>query len=357
MTALKEIAMEILQFVAGHPQLAFAAILLFLPVGLFCGAVALHAVLTGRAVTLGPLKIGPSSPRRQRSTALPPFETERHSPPEIEGRRLFEYEGYYPIDIAPSTNKPTLNRDIFRRAMKLLTADTSDRIAAMDLVYLREHNLRFYGDVLAPEDQEAYDKLVQKYHLESFREHVDQDDERLFGNYKRLVGDIGKTLNGTHVEIVLHNVRNPLRSIIAAYGTAGISDRQINDPSTRFVVQYLKNQGRSLYEALESGGEIAYLKQFTREKQVKATTIPIYDHVLGLVGLICINIDIDTIISFSAAERKMFIEAFTRNSGRTPSFELEAWGLATNDAAKPAASDAVAPPPCLGPVVRGTSNI
>jgi predicted transcriptional regulator YheO len=350
-------SLEILQFVAAHPYVTFVALLLLLPLVMFCGAVALQAVLTGRAVTLGPLKIGPSNPRRQRSAASQSFENERHAAPEIEGRRLFEYAGHYPIDIAPNTNKPTLNRDIFRRAMKFLTVDTSDPVAAMDLVYLREHNLRFYGDVLGPEDKEAYDKLIQKYHLVSFRQHVDQDDERLFGNYKRLVSDIGKTLNGTHVEIVLHNVRNPLRSIIAAHGTAGISDRQINDPSTRFVVQYLKNQGRTLYEALESGGEIAYLKQFTRQKQVKATTIPIYDHILGLVGLICINIDIDAIKAFDGAERKAFIEAFVNNSGRTPAFEREAWGLPTSEVAKPEVANAVVPSHFLGSAVRENAHI
>src|SRR5262245_38855679 len=51
----------------------------------------------------------------------------------IEGRRLFEYKGLYPIDIAPGTNIPSLNADTFDNALDHLLTKAYDRLAAMDL--------------------------------------------------------------------------------------------------------------------------------------------------------------------------------------------------------------------------------
>jgi len=67
-----------------------------------------------------------------------------HSPrlKRIQGRRLFQYPGYYPIDLEPGTNRPLANRDTYAKAVEyLLDPSRFDRLAAMDLVYLRADNL------------------------------------------------------------------------------------------------------------------------------------------------------------------------------------------------------------------------
>jgi predicted transcriptional regulator YheO len=241
----------------------------------------------------------------------------------IPGRRLFEYEGFYPIDIAPGTNAPSLNSKIFLKALRYFLRERNDRLAAMDLVFLREDNKRHTVDVLPPDQSALYDKLISKYHLRRFSENFSQDTDRLFRNVIRIVNDLGDTLAGLHCEILLHDVRNPLHSVIAARNSEIVSGRRLGAHSTRFVVQYLKNQGKHLLEDMASGSKVAYPKQFTKDKQVKATTTPVYDDQYGLVGLLCFNIDIDAVKALTPIEQREFFENYVRTFGETPEFEKE----------------------------------
>lgn len=240
----------------------------------------------------------------------------------IEGKRLFQHAGYYPIKLANGTNIPSLSRDIFLKAIKYFS-QREDRLAATDLVYLREDNLRFgEADVLLDRDLKLYARLIQKYELDSFITNLHSEHDRLFRNFIRLVDEIGDTLKGIKLEVVLHNVRNPVHSVIAARNTDGISNRKVGDPSTRFVVDYLKNQGRLLMKSIECSGKVAYLKQFNGKKFVKATTTPLYDRKYGLIGILCINIDIGAV---HAIENRpgAFFKMYLRNSGTTPGFEQD----------------------------------
>lgn len=246
----------------------------------------------------------------------------------IEGKRLFQHEGYYPIDIAPGTNIPSLNPEIYLKAIKyLLEEDNYDRLAAMDLVYLREDNLVEEGDVLSYTDLPLYENLIKRYSLQEFVSNFREENKRVFRNFVRIVNDIGATLKDVYLEILLHDVRNPIRSIIAARNSEHISGRKLYDPSTRFVVQYVKNQGRLLIKEMEAGSKVGYLKQFHHTKQVKATTTPLYHDRYGLIGILCINIDIDAVKGLDAQGRDKFFENYVKNSGYTPRFEKEDWGL------------------------------
>jgi predicted transcriptional regulator YheO len=256
---------------------------------------------------------------------------DREGAERIEGRRLFEHEGYYPIDIAPGTNLPSLNSEVFGRAIRHFLVDEHyDRLAAMDLVYLREDNLDLLGgdDVLLANDRPDYEQLVEKYGLLRFIENFRHENERVFGNFIRVVNDIGDTLSGVHCEILLHNVRNPLRSIIAARNCDEVSGRRLFDPSTRFVVQFVRNQGKLLIKAMKGEGKVSYLKQFDRTSRVKATTTPLYHDVYGLVGILCVNIDIDTVNALDDAGLRRFREKYVENTGVTPAFEKNAWDVA-----------------------------
>jgi hypothetical protein len=243
---------------------------------------------------------------------------------EVSGKRLFEYADYYPIDLERVTNLPSVNADRYHKAVKhFLKDEHDDKLAAVDLVFLREDNLvPGKDDILKSATSSGhYKELVRKYDLMEFIEDIEATKQRLFRNYIRLVDDLGNTLKGVYFEILLHNVMNPIRSIIAVRNSEELSKRKLHDPSTRFVVQFVKDQGRNLYREFEKGSKVAYLKQFNHTKEVKATTTPIYHPRYGLIGILCANIDIDAIKRLDEAGEREFFENYIRIGGETPDFE------------------------------------
>lgn len=246
---------------------------------------------------------------------------------ELIGKRLFQYEGYYPIDI-DEKNEPSLNANRFVSAMEYFLKDENeDYLAITDLIYLREDNLNHIGDILKNQKAKSlYEEILRKYKLENFVSNF-HEQEKIYENYVRLVEDIGDTLKNVYMEILLHNVRNPLRSIIALRNTGNISGRQKFDPSTRFVVQLVKNQGKMLMQAMSSGSKVSYTKQFNKTKKVKATTTPLHHEKYGLVAILCINIDIDAVEKLKPKEKEEFFKNYIKNSGHTPEFEKDAWGV------------------------------
>lgn len=246
----------------------------------------------------------------------------RHEEGRVEGKRLFQHSGFYPI-VLSEENIPSLSQSIFEKAIKRFLKDKHyDRLAAMDLVYLREDNFPDKKDILSDEGLRQYNKLVKKYDLHKYIESFREENERIFSNFKRLVNNIGDTLSNVHMELVLHNARNPIRSVVALRNTRGISNRKMFDPSTRFVVQYVENQGRQLIKAMEGGSKVGYLKHLGPGRQVKATTIPLYDERYGLVGILCLNIDIESVNSLDAKGRDEFFKNYLKITGPPPEFEI-----------------------------------
>lgn len=294
---------DVLKTIVANPPLAFA-LLALIAAGM---ALIWYVIHSKRELSLWPLRIGPGAVFSQTR---------------IKGNRLFQHTGYYPIDIEPVTNNPRLNSETYVKAMIYLLESVDDRLAAMDLVYLREDNRQAFGDVLPREYHPTYDRLLKKYDLQEFRKNVTSETDRLFRNAERIINDLGATLRGIRCEFVLHDVRNPLRSIVALANTREVSSRRLHDPSTRFVVNYLKHQGRHLIE-LEQGSHVAYKKWFLKTKQVKATTTPLFDERYGLIGLLCVNIDIDVINAMTDSEKEDFFEAYTQTSGITPEYERD----------------------------------
>lgn len=246
----------------------------------------------------------------------------------VQGLRLFQHEGYYPIDVEQGTNNPSLNPEIFMKAVKYFLFEKNDRLAVTDLVYLREDNLTHIGDIIKNDaDLQMYNKLVSKYNLKKFLNEFQIEQNKIFDNYVRIVNDFGDTFKDTHMEILLHNIRNPLRSIVALRNTEKISGRQKFDPSTRFVVQFVKNQGKMLMEEMTKGSKVRYLKQFNKTKKVKATTTPLFHERYGLIGILCVNIDIDSVSKMKKKDIDKFISDYIYNTGQTPDFEKEIWGV------------------------------
>jgi len=242
-------------------------------------------------------------------------------PVTIAGKRLFEYKGYYPIDLIDGRN-PVFSKTIFFKAIEYFSKHRDD-MAATDLVYLWEANRGHIDDSFTDDETDQYNNFINHYNIRHFLNEFESEHKRIFSNYIKLVNEIGATLEGVFFEILLHDVRNPIRSNITCRNTEDLSKRKVGDPSTRFVVQYVKEQGRRLLESIESGDKVAYRKQFEPNSFVKATTIPIWDSKYGLVGMFCINIFVTQIQELNKKGIKDFIQNYIHNTGRTPEFEKD----------------------------------
>lgn len=238
----------------------------------------------------------------------------------IPGKRLFQHKGMYPIHL-DRDNIPSVDPEIFNRAIPYLLNEVDDTLAAIDLTFLREDNIGHSRDPLLPENRGHYEAIIERYGLEDFYKDIEAQKASIFSNFIRVTNELGETFSGIKCEFVLHNVLNPLRSVIAAQNTMGISDRTLYRESTRFVVMFVKNQGADLIRAMETGGKIAYKKTLHKWKDVKATTTPFYDYKFGLVAILCVNIDIDYLSKIDEAGALQIIEAYSTNSGYTPDFE------------------------------------
>ena len=195
-----------------------------------------------------------------------------------------------------------------------------DRLAAIDLVFLRQDNPK-RAVIRTDSAKRKFDKLVDRYDLSLFLQRFDAEKHAIFKNYINLVNEIGRTLKGTFFEIVLHNVLNPIQSILAIQNSEHISQREVGDPSTRFVVEYVKHQGGYLIQPRDGAGWVSYPKRLGNGLNVKATTTPVRHPRYGLIGIVCVNVSIDSVRLLNAAQREQFFEDYLRITAKTPEFE------------------------------------
>jgi predicted transcriptional regulator YheO len=109
------------------------------------------------------------------------------------------------------------------------------------------------------------------------------DTAKYLENYKRIVRLIGDSFPDTGMEILLHNLTNPAKALYQIKNN--VTGRSIEAPATNLVLDLktrrLQNQDKLNYE-LNIGA-----------RKFKCTTIPIYRENYGLVGAICINLDVN----------------------------------------------------------------
>ena len=206
------------------------------------------------------------------------------------GKSLEEYE-FYPFALDASRH---LFFDIekFRRAVRYLLRHT-DSVARRQLVLVGQQN--DVGQTLMGEDQAAYRKL---YRLAGGDKILD-DTTAYLENYKRIVRLLGDSFRDTGIEILLHNLSNPAKALCYIKNT--VTGRSIEAPATNLVLDLkmrgLQNQDKLNYE-LNIGA-----------RKFKCTTIPIYREGYGLVGAICVNVDVNYLTDEVRASQKN-IDAF-----------------------------------------------
>lgn len=217
------------------------------------------------------------------------------------GRPLASYEELYPV-LASENGSLYLDKDVFEKAVNYFTDNPSPRAIA-DLIYLGNSN--YVPLALSPKGREKYAKLSSLPDYAAVAE-TDAQKDRYLQNYKDIVNAIGLTFAGTPIEIVLHDTRNPLNSIIAVQNP--ISGRRIGDPNTNFGIQLIKNYSHGGGAGQQS--YVSYGLTLKDGRQVKSTTIPLFHSTYGLIGFVCLNIDISKLDGKHQEEADKFIEAF-----------------------------------------------
>ena len=229
----------------------------------------------------------------------------------LSGTPLSALPGFYPVE--SKNGVLSLDIDRLNRAVTHLLSQNNSKAAA-DLIYIVQANHTTL--MLDREDKVRFYELVEKYHYEDILE-IRKHQDAVFSVYKDIVNGIGRTFAGTGVEIVLHDTRNPLGSIIAIQNP--ISGRRLGDSTTNFGLELIRE-----YAAGKSRGAsfISYGLTLADGRDVKSSTIPIYDPRFGLIGFICINIDVSKLDEPQSQAALSFLENFTAVNENTEINEL-----------------------------------
>ena len=214
------------------------------------------------------------------------------------GKNLDEYD-FYPFEV-DKNNFPQFSVKDFRLAMHYLLKN-KDFTAARQLIFIGEqNNVRFQ---LEQTELHQYEKLFRMYEGDKI---IDDNNEYL-ENYRRLVKLIGQTFKDMGIEILLHNLMNPTRSIMEIEN-GEVTGRKNGMGTTALVLDLKKrkvlNEDKLNYE----------LTIFSRK--FKCTTVPIFRKDYGLLGAICINIDVNYITD-EVLKSKERLDEFFRNYCKT----------------------------------------
>jgi len=212
----------------------------------------------------------------------------------MRGRNLEQYD-FYPFEV-DADGFPNFNLALFRRGVESLL-DTPDATAAAQLIVLGEQNgVRYQLD---PHGLERYEALYAKYDGRG----VLQDSSEYLENYRRIVRLLGGTFRGMGIEILLHDLVNPSRSITAIAG-GEVTGRTEGMGTTSLVID-LKRRRVQSQDKLNYGLAIG-------ARNFKCTTVPVVREPYGIVGAVCMNIDVNYIRDHVLATPEATQEFFRR---------------------------------------------
>lgn len=214
----------------------------------------------------------------------------------LKGRDLHQYD-FYPYIPTPEKFAEFSLKD-FRLGLHVLVRSHDSR-AARQLIFIGEqNNVRQQLD--AP-DLRVYEKLYKKFHGAT----VTDDSREFLDNYRNLARLIGRTFPHMGIEVLVHDLSNPSRSITSIEG-GEVTGRALEMGTTTLLVDLMRrvnqNQDKLNYE-LNIGS-----------RRFKCTTIPILRKDYGVVGAFCINIDINYISDYVVASPEHSAEFFRRYS-------------------------------------------
>ena len=190
------------------------------------------------------------------------------------GTNLDEYD-FYPFAL-DEKNVLYFHLDKFSEGVRYFLRHR-DNSAAQQLILVGQQN-----DVqtrLSGVEKDQYQSLYRKYG----GDRILDDNVQYLDNYKRIVRLIGDSFPDSGIEILLHNLTNPAKALYHIKNN--VTGRNIEAPATNLVLDLkmrrMHNQDKLNYE-LNIGS-----------RKFKCTTIPIYRDNHGLVGAVCINVDVN----------------------------------------------------------------
>ena len=213
------------------------------------------------------------------------------------GKNLDEYD-FYPFTINRQ-NFPEFSLKDFRLGMHYFLKN-EDYTAARQLIFIGEQN-NVRGQ-LEPTEQKVYAQLFEKF--DGCK--IADDTTEFLENYARAVRLIGKSFPNSGMEILLHNLADPAHSLVALENN--VTGRNLRDGTTSLLIDLKKrlllHEDRLNYE-LNIGS-----------RKFKCTTIPILRKEFGVVGALCINVDVNYLTD-DVMKSQEGIEAFFRSFCRT----------------------------------------
>ena len=217
--------------------------------------------------------------------------------------RLEEF-GFYPFAV-DTDGHVAFNNEAFDEAVLYFLQHRNQR-AARELVVIGEQNL--VRDTFSSEALGRYKELYRRYDGDA----VVSDNALFLENYRRIVNQIGRSFPNTGIEILLHNLVNPSRSLVAIEN-ADVTGRAVGAGATNLVLDLKTRRQR--------GEDKVNYELNIGSRQFKCTTIPIFRPDYGLVGAICINID-TRFLRDDVMHNVDHLEAFFDNLLRTD-FQLD----------------------------------
>jgi predicted transcriptional regulator YheO len=193
------------------------------------------------------------------------------------GRSLTDYP-FYPYVSTPE-NFAEFSLDNFRAAMRQFLRKADPR-AARQLIFIGEQNN--VRQLLPPEDVPSYEKLVAKYHGDG----VAEDAQAFLENYRNIARLFGRTFPHMGIEVLIHDLSNPTHSIVCIEG--GETTGRVQGMGTTTLLVDLMRRVNLKQDKLNYELNIG-------SRRFKCTTVPILRKDYGVVGAICINIDINYI--------------------------------------------------------------
>ncbi len=200
----------------------------------------------------------------------------------LPGSPLAAFTEIYPVRAAEDGHL-YLDTKRFRQAVDYLSENPEPKAIA-DLIYLGQSNN--VALLLTDDDKRAYQRLIERPDNAKLS-NIEGQRDAVFQVYRDVVNGIGQTFAGTGIEIVLHDTRNPLKSVVALQNP--ITGRRLGDTNTNFGLELIRN-----YSLINkpSSSFISYELKLKDGRSIKSSTIPLYHGTYGLVGFICLNIDI-----------------------------------------------------------------
>ncbi len=208
------------------------------------------------------------------------------------GRNLEQYD-FYPF-VVDADGFPQFSLELFERGVRHLLEHVDEQAAAQVIVLGEQNGVRYE---LQPSALAAYEKLYDRYGGGRLL----QDSSDYLENYRRIVRLLGNTFRRMGIEVLLHDLVNPSRSITCIVG-GEVTGRSEGMGTTQLVMDLKRrrilNQDKLNYD-LEIGA-----------RRFKCTTVPIVREPYGIVGAVCVNIDTNYIRDYVLASSQAVEEFF-----------------------------------------------